>query len=122
VKDLWAFVVTVGMDAWGYCLRAIKSSGIKKKLCCVCCDEACSKLKRKAAGDGHTRSLKPYWGNPAVRNYRGDGGNLTFDREGVTEFLLPSVVKAPSFYSTASGESGVFLRNTGFKETYTERK
>ena len=45
-------------------------------------------------------SLKPYWGNPAVRNYRGDGGNLTLDREGVTKLLVPSVVKAPSFYST----------------------
>jgi len=100
VKGLWACVVTVGMDAWGYCLRAIKSSGIKKKLCCVCCGEARSKLKGKAAGDGHTRSLKPYWGNPAVRNFRGGNGNLTLDQEGVTNFLLVLVVKAPPFYST----------------------
>jgi hypothetical protein len=36
----------------------------------------------KAGGDGHTRSLEPDWGNPAVRHLRGAEGNLAIRSEG----------------------------------------
>jgi hypothetical protein len=52
-------------------LLGCESSGIKKKRSCVCCGEAGGKPKGKAAGD--MRGLKPYWGNLAVRDYRGLG-------------------------------------------------
>jgi len=63
--------------------------GIKKKRSHVCCGEACGKPSggRLQVMDVHG-SLKPYWGNLAVRDYRGDGGNLTLDQEGVTKLLL----------------------------------
>ena len=44
----------------------------------------------KQEGGGKKYRLKPYWGNPAVRNFRGSGGNL-----GIIEAQL-----APLLYST----------------------
>src|ERR1700730_8540281 len=32
---------------------------------------------RQADADGHTPSFKPYWGKPAVRNFRGGAGTVT---------------------------------------------
>src|ERR1700736_610081 len=34
-------------------------------------------------------SLKPYWGNPAVRNFRGDDGNVGIIRSPVRAIVLP---------------------------------
>jgi hypothetical protein len=36
----------------------------------------------KAMSDGYTRSLEPDWGNLTVRDFRGNGGNLTIDFKG----------------------------------------
>ena len=44
----------------------------------------------KQEGSGKKYRLKPYWGNPAVRNFRGSGGNL-----GIIE-----AQRAPLLYST----------------------
>ena len=44
----------------------------------------------KQEGSEKKYRLKPYWGNPAVRNFRGSGGNL-----GIIEVQL-----APLLYST----------------------
>ncbi len=44
----------------------------------------------KQEGGGKKYRLKPYWGNPAVRNFRGSGGSL-----GIIEAQL-----APLLYST----------------------
>mgnify|MGYP001611897166 CR=1 FL=1 len=44
----------------------------------------------KQEGGGKKDRLKPYWGNPAVRNFRGSGGNL-----GIIE-----AQRAPLLYST----------------------
>jgi hypothetical protein len=43
---------------------------------------------RQAMTDGNSLCFKPYWGNPAIRNFRGDSGNLE------------DLSKAPQFYST----------------------
>ena len=32
----------------------------------------------KAIADGYGLCLKPYWGKPTVRNFRGGGGNLDY--------------------------------------------
>jgi hypothetical protein len=34
-------------------------------------------------------ALKPYWGKPAVRNFRGDDGNVGIIRSPVRAFVLP---------------------------------
>ena len=46
----------------------------------------------KQEGGGKKYRLKPYWGKPAVRNFRGSGGNL-----GIIE-----AQRAPLLYSTIS--------------------
>jgi hypothetical protein len=33
--------------------------------------------------------LKPYWGKPAVRNFRGDDGNVGIMRSPVRAIVLP---------------------------------
>ena len=50
----------------------------------------------KQEGSGKKYRLKPYWGNPAVRNFRGSGGNL-----GIIE-----AQRAPLLYSTISSTRG----------------
>ena len=42
---------------------------------------------RKALFDRPT--LKPYWGKPAVRNFRGDDGNVGIIRSPVRAIVLP---------------------------------
>ena len=41
----------------------------------------------KAPAD--TPALKPYWGKPAVRNFRGDDGNVGIMRSSVRAIVLP---------------------------------
>ena len=41
----------------------------------------------KAPAD--TPALKPYWGKPAVRNFRGDDGNVGIMRSPVRAIVLP---------------------------------
>jgi hypothetical protein len=36
--------------------------------------------------------LKPYWGKPAVRNFRGDDGNVGIMRSPVRAIVLPDRV------------------------------
>src|SRR5271156_4512735 len=57
--------------------------------------------RRKANREGATRgrlrgkapadrpALKPYWGKPAVRNFRGDDGNVGIMRSPVRAIVLP---------------------------------
>jgi hypothetical protein len=44
-------------------------------------------LRGKAPAD--TPALKPYWGKPAVRNFRGDDGNVGIIRSPVRAIVLP---------------------------------
>ena len=44
-------------------------------------------IRGKAPAD--TPALKPYWGKPAVRNFRGDDGNVGIIRSPVRAILLP---------------------------------
>jgi hypothetical protein len=37
-------------------------------------------------------ALKPYWGKPAVRNFRGDDGNVGIIRSPVRAFVLPDLL------------------------------
>jgi len=45
------------------------------------------RLRGKAPAD--TSALKPYWGKPAVRNFRGDDGNVGIMRSPVRAIVLP---------------------------------
>lgn len=54
----------------------------------------------KQEGGGKKYRLKPYWGNPAVRNFRGSGGNL-----GIIEAQL-----APLLYSTKNAAGFLSLK------------
>jgi len=47
-------------------------------------------LRGKAPAD--TPALKPYWGKPAVRNFRGDDGNVGIMRSPVRAIVLPDRV------------------------------
>jgi hypothetical protein len=44
-------------------------------------------IRGKAPAD--TPALKPYWGKPAVRNFRGDDGNVGIMRSPVRAIVLP---------------------------------
>ena len=44
-------------------------------------------FRGKAPAD--TPALKPYWGKPAVRNFRGDDGNVGIIRSPVRAIVLP---------------------------------
>ena len=53
-------------------------------------------IRGKAPAD--TPALKPYWGKPAVRNFRGDDGNVGIIRSPVRAILLPDrAVEVPQY-------------------------
>jgi hypothetical protein len=54
-------------------------------------------------------ALKPYWGKPAVRNFRGDDGNVGIMRSPVRAIVLPG--KSPST-ALARGRVRVTTRPT----------
>jgi hypothetical protein len=48
-------------------------------------------------------ALKPYWGKPAVRDFRGDDGNVGIIRSPVRAIVLPDrSVKLPPLTSTTN--------------------
>jgi len=48
-------------------------------------------------------ALKPYWGKPAVRNFRGDDGNVGIMRSPVRAIVLPGKSPRPDL---ARGRGG----------------
>lgn len=54
-------------------------------------------------GSGRRYCLKPYWGKPAVRNFREGGGNI-----GIIEAQL-----APLLYSTTGASKNFGMFTTG---------
>jgi len=48
-------------------------------------------------------ALKPYWGKPAVRNFRGDDGNVGIMRSPVRAIVLPGKSPGPDL---ARGRDG----------------
>jgi hypothetical protein len=51
-----------------------------------------SRLKRRAYRKAsETPAFQPYWGKPAVRNDRGDGGNVGIIRSPVRATVLPDI-------------------------------
>jgi hypothetical protein len=51
----------------------------------------------KAPSD--TPALKPYWGKPAVRNFRGDDGNVGIIRSPVRAIVLPDYGEGPATHT-----------------------
>jgi hypothetical protein len=47
-------------------------------------------------------ALKPYWGKPAVRNFRGGDGNVGIIRSPVRAIALPDYEKGLAIYSASS--------------------
>src|SRR5216684_1308819 len=61
-----------------------------------------NQLAGKAASD--IPALKPYWGKPAVRNFRGGNGNVGIIRSPVRAIALPDIaffLTFPTFLPTA---------------------
>jgi hypothetical protein len=64
-------------------------------------------IRGKAPAD--TPALKPYWGKPAVRNFRGDDGNVGIIRSPVRAIVLPDrnpIVRRIASGSISSGPNG----------------
>src|SRR5262245_59419411 len=63
-----------------------------------------SRLNRNVgwAGPARKPAFQPYWGKPAVRNERGDGGNVDIIRSPVRATVLPS--NTPKIYSSHAME------------------
>src|SRR5579864_4023189 len=65
------------------------------------CTEADGKLngfETSVSGEEGPRgkpALKPYWGKPAVRNFREDDGNVGIIRSPVRAFVLPDPLAKP---------------------------
>ncbi len=55
-------------------------------------------------------ALKPYWGKPAVRNFRGGNGNVGIIRSPVRAIALPDYRKGSSESILASSLAGVIAR------------
>src|SRR2546430_5850574 len=51
--------------------------------------EGVGRERAKAANDLDTPAFQPYWGKPAVRNDRGDRGNVGIIRSPVRASILP---------------------------------
>ena len=61
-------------------------------------------------------ALKPYWGKPAVRNFRGDDGNVGIMRSPVRAIVLPGKSPCPDLARGRGGKppgllyKGIFPR------------
>ena len=51
--------------------------------------EGCEDLAPNGKALSDTPALKPYWGKPTVRNFRGDDGNVGIIRSPVRAIALP---------------------------------
>jgi hypothetical protein len=63
-------------------------------------------IRGKAPAD--TPALKPYWGKPAVRNFRGDDGNVGIMRSPVRAIVLPDRAINRTF--SAAGKAALWAR------------
>src|SRR5215831_15864067 len=56
-------------------------------------------------------ALKPYWGKPAVRNFRGDDGNVGIMRSPVRAIVLPGTSPRPDLARGRGGQPPGLLYN-----------
>ena len=71
-------------------------------------------IRGKAPAD--TPALKPYWGKPAVRNFRGDDGNVGIMRSPVRAIVLPdrAVNQLKEIWSLESARELDFVSGNSF--------